>query len=88
MLNRTNSPKNRWFELSLIESVVIYPIANQQIRKQRKVATNSSIMLTASRYIPSPIPLNPEEAIDHPSESYVRISNVSQLNGSPDSICP
>ena len=69
MLKRTNSAKNRWFELSLIGSVVMYPIANQQIRKQRKVATNSSIMLTASRYIPSPIPLNPDDAIDQPSES-------------------
>ena len=55
--------------MSLIESVVMYPIANQQMRKQRKVATNSNMMLTASRYIPNPIPLNPDEATDQPSES-------------------
>ena len=35
----------------------MYPRLNQQIRKHRKVATNSSIRVTESTHTPTPITL-------------------------------
>ena len=58
----------------------MYPIENQQIRKQRNDATNRSIIETLSIQIPTPIELLICMCTQSPAASWPMVSKVNQLN--------